>query len=91
MATTYIYNLDHFILRVAVTMSKYLMGIQHIVLELKLKTAIGRHGDCVAVEGFSSCSSVQMAVSRIQAFQLLTKLCHMVKIHFMFFFIYKFK
>ena len=52
MATTYIYNLDHFILRVVVTGSKYLMGAQHTVQELKGKAAISHLGEYVAVEGF---------------------------------------
>ena len=52
MAITYIYNLDHLILRMATTGSKYLMGAQHAVQELKGKAAISHLGECVAVEGF---------------------------------------
>ena len=52
MAITYIYNLDHLILRVATTGSKYLMGAQHAVQELKGKATISHLGECVAVEGF---------------------------------------
>ena len=52
MATTYIYNLDHFILRDATTGSKYLMGVQQAVQELKGKATVSHLGECVAVEGF---------------------------------------
>ena len=52
MATTYIYNLDHFIWREATTGSKYLMGAQQTVLELKGKATVGHLGKCVAVGGF---------------------------------------
>ena len=52
MAITYIYNLDHLILRMASTGSKYLMGAQHTVQELKGKAALSHLGECVAVEGF---------------------------------------
>ena len=52
MVTTYIYNLDHLILRMATTGSKYLMGAQHTVQELKGKAAISHLGEYVAVEGF---------------------------------------
>ena len=52
MATTYIYNLDHFILRDATTGSKYLMGAQQAVQELKGKATVSHLGECIAVEGF---------------------------------------
>ena len=52
MAITYIYNLDHLILRMPTTGSKYLMGAQHTVQESKGKAAISHLGECVAVEGF---------------------------------------
>ena len=52
MAITYIYNLDHFILRDATTGSKYLMGAQQAVQELKGKATVSHLGECVAVEGF---------------------------------------
>ena len=52
MAITYIYNLDHLILRVVVTGSKYSMEAQNTALELQEKTAISHPGECVAAEGF---------------------------------------
>ena len=52
MATTYIYNLDHFIWRVVVTGSKYSMEAQNTALELQEKTTISHPGEYVAVEGF---------------------------------------
>ena len=79
MVTTYIYNLDHLILRVATTGSKYLMGAQHTVQELKGKAAISHLGECVAVEGFFLWSSQQIQLLRVKAFQLLTGLYHVVK------------
>ena len=82
MAITYIYNLDHLILRVVVTGSKYSMEAQNTALELQEKTAISHPGECVAVEGFFLWSSRQTGVLRNQAFQLLTGLYHMVKICF---------
>ena len=82
MAITYIYNLDHLILRVVVTGSKYSMEAQNTALELQEKTAISHPGECVAVEGFFLWSSRQTGVLRIQAFQLLIGLYHMVKICF---------
>ena len=81
MAITYIYNLDHLNLRVVTTGSKYLMGAQHTVQELKGKAAISHLGECVAVEGFFLWSSRQTGVLRNQAFQLLTGLYHVVKKH----------
>ena len=82
MAITYIYNLDHLILRVVVTGSKYSMEAQNTALELQEKTAISHPGEYVAVEGFFLWSSRQTGVLRNQAFQLLTGLYHMVKICF---------
>lgn len=52
MATTFIYNLNPFILRINTTGSKYLMGAQYTVQELNRKAAISHLGECVAVEGF---------------------------------------
>ena len=82
MAFTYIYNLDHLILRVVVTGSKYSMEAQNTALELQEKTTISHPGEYVAVEGFFLWSSRQTGVLRNQAFQLLTGLYHMVKICF---------
>ena len=89
MATTYIYNLDHFILRVVVTGSKYSMEAQNTALELQEKTTISHPGEYVAVEGFFLWSSQLIQVLRIQAFQQPTKLYHMVKICFNYVFLYK--
>ena len=89
MAITYIYNLDHLNLRVATTGSKYLMGAQHIVQELKGKAAISHLGECVAVEGFFLWSSQQIQVIRVKAFQLLTGLYHMVTICFNYVILYE--
>ena len=73
--------MDHLILRMATTGSKYLMGAQHTVQELKGKAAISHLGECVAVEGFFLWSSQQIQVLRVKAFQLLTGLYHVVKKH----------
>ena len=89
MATTYIYNLDHLILRVVVTGSKYSMEAQNTALELQEKTTISHPGEYVAVEGFFLWSSRQTGVLRNQAFQLLTGLYHMVKICFNYVFLYR--
>ena len=63
------------------TGSKYLMGAQHAIQELKGKAALSHLGECVAVEGFFLWSSRQTGVLRNQAFQLLTGLYQVIKKH----------